>query len=448
MSCRATCSRSLVPRVAGAPGLLRPRLPPGVGARRRPRAGALAAASMRSSSASSTPTRPAGHPLQARRNSSAATARRPSRRRAHRPTARSKATRSTSRSCSTTSSRAASTRATPAPLADLELPDSLQSLILGRIDQLDEAPRRTLKVASVLGRVFNAPGPARRLPGDRVAGRRHGSSTTAQLDLDRARPRGGTGLPLPARAHADRRIREHAVRPALDAPSTGRRGPRGGRGRDRTATRPARLPLLAQRRRREEAVLPRRGPPAAQAATRTRPRSTTSSACAPPRRARAHRRTAQFDRACPWSANGRAPRPWAPRRGRGRPTSATSTSPLAATMRWRTPPPGASGASMTPPRCCWPRARETFASIDDAAGVADVLQVEVLDPPSGAPIRRTPRPRALPGKPGDPAPARGPPSASAALTNNLGIVAQQQGDNSAQARELGAAGARALHAAR
>ena len=42
-------------------------------------------------------------------------------------------------------------------LQDLTLPNSLQSLILGRIDQLDEEPRRTLKVASVLGRVFNAP---------------------------------------------------------------------------------------------------------------------------------------------------------------------------------------------------------------------------------------------------------------------------------------------------
>ena len=42
-------------------------------------------------------------------------------------------------------------------LAGLELPNSLQSLILGRIDQLDESPRRTLKVASVIGRVFEAP---------------------------------------------------------------------------------------------------------------------------------------------------------------------------------------------------------------------------------------------------------------------------------------------------
>lgn len=42
-------------------------------------------------------------------------------------------------------------------LEGLDLPNSLQSLILGRIDQLTEAPRRTLKVASVVGRVFPAP---------------------------------------------------------------------------------------------------------------------------------------------------------------------------------------------------------------------------------------------------------------------------------------------------
>jgi class 3 adenylate cyclase/tetratricopeptide (TPR) repeat protein len=39
----------------------------------------------------------------------------------------------------------------------LELPDSLHSLVLSRIDTLTEASRRTLKVASVVGRVFRAP---------------------------------------------------------------------------------------------------------------------------------------------------------------------------------------------------------------------------------------------------------------------------------------------------
>ena len=43
----------------------------------------------------------------------------------------------------------------PETLGSLELPDSLQSLILGRIDQLTEDQRTALKVASVIGRLFD-----------------------------------------------------------------------------------------------------------------------------------------------------------------------------------------------------------------------------------------------------------------------------------------------------
>ncbi len=45
----------------------------------------------------------------------------------------------------------------PRAVAQVELPESLHSLVLSRIDRLPEAPRRTLKVASVIGRVFRAP---------------------------------------------------------------------------------------------------------------------------------------------------------------------------------------------------------------------------------------------------------------------------------------------------
>jgi class 3 adenylate cyclase/tetratricopeptide (TPR) repeat protein len=41
-------------------------------------------------------------------------------------------------------------------LQSLQLPDSLHSLILSRVDELAEAPRRVLKVASVIGREFRA----------------------------------------------------------------------------------------------------------------------------------------------------------------------------------------------------------------------------------------------------------------------------------------------------
>ena len=40
-------------------------------------------------------------------------------------------------------------------LAAIELPDSLHSLVLSRVDTLSEAPRRTIKVASVVGRSFD-----------------------------------------------------------------------------------------------------------------------------------------------------------------------------------------------------------------------------------------------------------------------------------------------------
>jgi class 3 adenylate cyclase/tetratricopeptide (TPR) repeat protein len=43
-----------------------------------------------------------------------------------------------------------------AALRNLQLPESLHSLILSRVDTLTEAPRRTLKVASVVGRTFEA----------------------------------------------------------------------------------------------------------------------------------------------------------------------------------------------------------------------------------------------------------------------------------------------------
>ena len=44
-----------------------------------------------------------------------------------------------------------------AAMAALDLPESLQSLVLSRIDTLAESPRRTTKVASVVGRAFRGP---------------------------------------------------------------------------------------------------------------------------------------------------------------------------------------------------------------------------------------------------------------------------------------------------
>src|SRR4029079_12712172 len=47
--------------------------------------------------------------------------------------------------------------ADPQAIGDLRLPESLHTLILSRIDAAAEGPRRTMKVASVVGRVFPAP---------------------------------------------------------------------------------------------------------------------------------------------------------------------------------------------------------------------------------------------------------------------------------------------------
>ena len=47
--------------------------------------------------------------------------------------------------------------ADPDALARVRLPESLQSLVLSRIDASAEAPRQTMKVASVIGRTFRAP---------------------------------------------------------------------------------------------------------------------------------------------------------------------------------------------------------------------------------------------------------------------------------------------------
>ena len=43
----------------------------------------------------------------------------------------------------------------------LQLPESLHSLVLSRIDTMAEGPRRTLKVASVVGRVESGPAAGR-----------------------------------------------------------------------------------------------------------------------------------------------------------------------------------------------------------------------------------------------------------------------------------------------
>ncbi|MEO8468748.1 MAG: tetratricopeptide repeat protein [Chloroflexota bacterium] len=77
-----------------------------------------------------------------------------------------------------------------AAMADLHLPESLQTLILSRMDAIAEDARRSMKVASVVGRVFEAP----MLPGaypelgslDDVLGHLETLRTADLVGLDRA----------------------------------------------------------------------------------------------------------------------------------------------------------------------------------------------------------------------------------------------------------------------
>ena len=133
------------------------------------------------------------------------------------------ATRSTSRSSSATSRRTALTRATRPRVRALELPESLHSLVLSRIDTVGEEPRRTLKVASVVGRVFEAPVLPGAYPelGDLDDGHR-AARHPARGRPRQPRSRGRSGLPLQARRDPGGRLREPAVRRAGDAPRPGR----------------------------------------------------------------------------------------------------------------------------------------------------------------------------------------------------------------------------------
>ena len=149
----------------------------------------------------------------------------------------------------------------------LELPPSLHSLVLSRIDAQPEGPRRAVKVASVIGRAFRSPlvaaaypdlGPEPVVHDDLVTAGRH--------PPDRPRGPRGQGLRVRPRGDPRRRLRLPALQRALAAARPGRRRARGRARRSAPAPRPAGLPLLPQRRRGQEAALPRLAAAAARAA--------------------------------------------------------------------------------------------------------------------------------------------------------------------------------------
>ena len=155
----------------------------------------------------------------------------------------------------------------PAAIETVRLPESLHTLVLSRIDAAAEGPRRTMKVASVVGRVFPAP----MLPGayeelgdlDAVLGHLDELRTLDLVALDREAEQAWMfkhvvtqevayeSLPFAMRAmlHGLRR-RLHRARRV---------------GRPRTVRTAARAPLLARRPGGEEARVPSQGRRQAQA---------------------------------------------------------------------------------------------------------------------------------------------------------------------------------------
>ena len=180
------------------------------------------------------------HPLEARASSTRRrAARRPGRARRRSSPSAPRATRSTSRSCSSTSSaqRHRPGRRAGAPRRS-SCPDSLHSLVLGRIDYARRGAAPDAKVASVVGRVFEAPVLPRRLPGAR---RR---STTVREHLDDLRGRGprhaSTGRPNRPTCSSTSLTQEVAYESLpfalrADAPRAGRRLHRGDGRRTRSS---------------------------------------------------------------------------------------------------------------------------------------------------------------------------------------------------------------------
>ncbi len=151
-------------------------------------------------------------------------------------------------------------------LLALDLPDSLQSLVLSRINQLAENPRAILRVASVVGRAFRAavlwdirPQLGNRAGAGRprrpAARRSHGGGQRARTDLPvQARPDPGSGVREPAVCHTGGPSRGHRAALRERVP-----------GEPRPVPRPARTPLRPQRQPLKRCLYLRKAGEAAQA---------------------------------------------------------------------------------------------------------------------------------------------------------------------------------------
>ena len=72
--------------------------------------------------------------------------------------------------------------------ADVTVPETIHDIIAARVDRLDESPKRTLQVASVVGRRFGVSLVSRVRESDRRSGgRRPGGASTPSISSSRAR---------------------------------------------------------------------------------------------------------------------------------------------------------------------------------------------------------------------------------------------------------------------
>jgi adenylate cyclase len=254
--------------------------------------------------------------------------------------------------------------ASPASCQEVDVPPTLQGLLLSRIDKLGPEERRLLQEAAVLGVDFDE---AVLRAVATAPGTRSGASWRLISCSRRARPR-GRALPLCPCARPRRRVPEPSAHAAHGDARAGRAGPGAGGGRAPGALerpRSAGPPLESQRR---------QGPRRALSARRGRlgPRCVRERRRHPPLR-RARRILAD----CPAARRTR----WPPGSG----SAICWASPAGGPRRSRTTRRCAGrrrrGATARPPRACTGRS----AALHWDAGIASAL--EPASPPAWAPRR-------------------------------------------------------------
>ena len=106
-------------------------------------------------------------------------------------------------------------------IADVDIPDTIEGIIMARIDRLGESGKRTVQLASVIGRHFLKRLLERIAELPRSARRAAGRAQTAG-DRLRTGAAARARIRLQARGHSGRRVQEPAAAAPQGAPSGGR----------------------------------------------------------------------------------------------------------------------------------------------------------------------------------------------------------------------------------